>query len=53
MKNQTEMVKEDEPFSLECIVTGTPKPTIQWMKVSCHNIESSQKHFVNYVFMYI
>nr|WOX59914.1 receptor tyrosine kinase PVR2A1 [Gecarcinus lateralis] len=31
-KNQTVIVRENESFHLSCNVTGTPTPTVQWMK---------------------
>ncbi|XP_042225356.1 vascular endothelial growth factor receptor 1-like isoform X2 [Homarus americanus] len=32
IEGQTVVVKEKAPFSLNCTVTGTPKPTISWYK---------------------
>ncbi|XP_045129732.1 vascular endothelial growth factor receptor 1-like isoform X2 [Portunus trituberculatus] len=32
MKDQIEVVKDDEPFSLKCLVRGSPQPTIRWLK---------------------
>ncbi|XP_063845355.1 vascular endothelial growth factor receptor 2-like isoform X2 [Scylla paramamosain] len=32
MNGQTEQVKDDVFYSLKCIVTGSPAPTIQWQK---------------------
>ncbi|MPC68726.1 Roundabout 2 [Portunus trituberculatus] len=44
MKDQIEVVKDDEPFSLKCLVRGSPQPTIRWLKRQHASSPNSQQH---------
>nr|WOX59919.1 receptor tyrosine kinase PVR2A1b [Carcinus maenas] len=53
MNNQSVEVEDDKQFSLECIVTGSPTPTIQWLKdkknltINSKNFDKNMMYFSN------